>query len=1011
MVTSDIDILFSRLQHALAFLLLAFVPYMAVAQQPIIPPDSLSSPTGLQEEETLLQSKVRLNVRGTVFENQSLKPLPDATIKLVDKNGKLVSGALTKENGQYVLPAVPAGTYTLRVSFMGYKEQSFVVTLPEKAGNFKVNDVLMREETTLMAEAVVEGKMPEMTVVDDTVMYNADAFKLPEGSLVEDLVKKLPGVEQDDDGGFTWNGKKVTQVLVDGKEFFGQNMEMTLKNLPADIVDKVKAYDRKSDRARITGIDDGEERTVLDLTIKKNKKRGWLGNFEGGYGTEDRYSGRTNVNRFVGDQKFSFVGNVGNTSGNGLTDNQSVGFTMNYEKKKKLELNGGVNANFSQGENESSSSTQSFVNKNSAFSNGHSQGSNFNRAASANYKVEWKPDTMTNIIFRPSFNVGDRGSSSRNENATFRQNPYEHEGITDPLAQIMELPKSARVNHRINMGHNSSSNVSGQLSFQINRKLKKPKRNLTLNANASMGHSDSEGDNFTHVDYYRLKAKGGGDSIYHKAQYNTTDNKQRNVSASLAYNEPLTNNLFLQLTYQYSYSFTDNDRVVSTIFDPYNVQWGVDYDNYRSFRTQAPADTAQCNYTTNHYQTHNTNVQLRLNRTQYRLTAGVRVAPQINEVDYTKGFKHHDVRRTVLNASPTLNFKYSFSRQESLEVRYNGETGRLNITDLIPDTLNNASPLNIRLGNPGLKPSFTQSFDANYNRSVPKLQRSLAVNTSFRTTQNSVSNMTQYNDETGGRVTRPENINGNWSGNASVNFNTAFRRNQHFHMNTNTQGSLTNALAYVYISAEKATRKNRTRGLNASESLRFSYRNNWLELNVNSSFRYHHSSSTNTSAANLDTYRYTYGGGAQVQAPWGMTFNMDVNQASRRGYSDASMNTDELLWNFSVSQRLLPKKNLIISLRAVDVLDRRAEVNRNITATARTDTRSRNIHSYYMLSANYRFATFGGRRGGGNARMSGQGGAKRGGAQGNVQRGGQGNLQRSGQGNSARSGQGPRRNR
>jgi len=970
------DISFPLLRHSLALLLLVLVPCVAVAQQPLAPSDSLSASAGLSEDEIPLQGKARLNVRGTVFENQSLKPLPDATVKLTDKNGKLVAGALTKENGQYVLPAVPAGTYTLRVSFMGYQEQTFAVTLPEKAGNFKVNDVLMREATTMMTEAVVEGQMPEMTVVDDTVMYNADAFKLPEGSVVEDLIKKLPGIEVDENGKYTWNGKEISQILLDGKEFFGRNMGMTLQNLPADIIDKIKAYDRKSDRARDTGIDDGEEHTVLDLTVKKDKKRGWLGNFEGGYGTEDRYRGRTMVNRFIGEQKYSFVGNVGNNEGNGMTDHQSVGFTMNYDKKgpdnkDKLELNGGVNANFSQGQREATSSTQSFVNTSSAFSNGHSQSDNFSRAVEANYKVEWKVDSMTKISVHPTFNYNESGLSSRSDNATFRKDPFEFEGITDPLAQIMELPKSARVNHRVNMNHSASSSISGNLNARVTRRMKKDGRNITLDFDAGIGANESDGDNFSHVDYYRIKAKGGGDSIYHKAQYNDADNKQRNVRTKLSYNEPLADRLFLQLSYQYSYNFRDNNRTVSTIFDPYNVQWGVDYDNYRDFRSQAPADTAQCNYTTSHYQSHMTNVQLNLIRTLFRMTVGVDVTPQFNEVNYTKGYKHHEVKRHVVNAAPTLNFRYRFSRQESLDVRYRSQTGQPTITDLIPDTLNNTNPLNVRLGNPGLKPSFTQTFNANYNRSVPKLQRSLAATASFNTTQNSVSNMTQYDDETGGRVTRPENINGNWSGNVGVNFNTAFRRNQHFHFNTNSQGSMTNSLAYVYISKEKATRKARTRGLNASESVRFSYRNDWLDVNLNSSFRYHHSSSTNTNASKLDTYRYTYGGGVQVQMPWGMTCNMDITQASRRGYSDASMNTDELLWNFSLSQRLLPKKNLVISLRAVDVLDRRAEVTRNITATARTDTRTRNIHSYYMLSVNYRFGQFGG-KGKGKAKAAGK---------------------------------------
>ena len=994
-----------RVLSLFLFSLLALLLTPARAQEPVIPNDS----AGLQDDDESLKSKVKVNVRGTVYENQSLKPMPSATVKLMDKNGKLIAGAVTKDNGQYLLPNIPSGTYNLRVSFMGYKEQSFTVTLPEKPGNFKVSDVMMREEATMMSEAIVEGQLAEMTVVDDTVMYNADAFKLPEGSMVEDLIKKLPGIEQDENGGYTWNGKQINQVLVDGKEFFGRNSDMTLKNLPAEIIDKVKAYDRKSDRARITGIDDGEERTVLDLAIKKNRKQGWMANAEGAYGTADRYRGRVNVNRFFGEQKYSVVGNAGNTEGNGLSDNQSAGFTMNYEKenkkeKKGLELNGTVNANFSQGENESSSSTQSFVNTSSAFSNGHNEGDNYNRAIEFRYKLEWKPDSMWNIQVTPSFNLRANGSSSMGENATFKSDPYEQEGITDPLAQILEIPKSQRVNHRVNRNHNSGSNTSGNLSVQINRKFQKQGRNINLNINEGIGSNKSDGDSYSQVDYYRLKAWDGGDSIYHKSQYNDTHNKDRNISANISYNEPIGDRIYLQASYQYSYQFRDNNRTVSTIFDPLNEMFGVDVDNYRSFRPMASPDTAQCNYTTRHYQNHRANLQFRMNRTQYRLTAGINVTPQISELNYTKGFKHYDVDRSVVNAAPTLNFLYRFSRQEELDIRYGSETGQPEISDMIPDTLNNANPLNIRLGNPGLKPSFTQRMSANYRRSVTELQRAITVNASFNTTQNSVSSMTQYDDETGARVTRPENINGNWNGNVSLNFNTAFRRDKHFHVNTNSQANLTNARSYVYVSKEKATRINRTRGINANQSLRFSYRNDWLEVNLNSSFRYHHSSSTNTSASNLDTYRFTYGGDTQVQAPWGMTFNFRISQESRRGYSDASMNTDELIGSFTVSQRLLPKRNLTISLRAADIFNQRAEVNRNVSSTARVDTRSRNIHSYYLFSLNYRFNRFGGRAGRGRGMDGGpqnfdrnnrddngnrQGGA-RGGNGGNGPRGGNG---------------------
>ena len=353
----------------------------------------------------------RVNVRGTVFENQTLTPMEGAAVKLYNAKDSMIAGALTAENGRFLLPNIRAGKYTIKVSYMGYKEQVFAVTLPERSGNFKVSDIMMREEATMMKEAVIEGKLAELTVVDDTVMYNADAFKLEDGAMVEELIKKLPGIVEEEDGSYTFNGKNISQILVDGKEFFGNNRNMVLQNLPAEIVDKVKAYDKKSDRARITGIDDGEEKTVLDLSIKKNRKRGFFGNLDGAYGTKERYNGRLNLNRFIGDQKFSLIGNGNNTNGNGMTDNQSVGATMNWQNKV-IELNGSINGNFRQQSNESFSNSQNFEIKNSAYTNSHNWSSGDNKNFGFQYRVEWKPDSTWNILFRPEFSYGKNNTNS-----------------------------------------------------------------------------------------------------------------------------------------------------------------------------------------------------------------------------------------------------------------------------------------------------------------------------------------------------------------------------------------------------------------------------------------------------------------------------------------------------------------------------------------------------------------------------------------------------------------------
>lgn len=931
--------------------------------------------------EAQTDSVAVLNVRGMVYDNQSFDPLEGAQVRLYRSDTIQVAGAVVAKNGQFVLPGITTGTYTLAVTFMGYKDQRFSLTLPKKSGNYRVKDVLMREDAKVMAEAVVEGKLPEMTVVDDTVMYNADAFKLQDGALVEELIKKLPGVVQNDDGSYSWNGKQITQFLVDGKEFFGNNREVILRNLPAEIVDKVKAYDRKSDYARITGVDDGEERTVLDLAIKKNRKRGWFGNIDAGYGTHDRYSGRVMVNRFVGDQKFSVYGNGNNTQGNGLTDNQSAGATMNIQKPRKvaegerppreplLELNGSINGNFSQGKNESWSNSQSFENKNAAYTNSWNRGKNDSKGLSFNYRVEWRPDTMTNILIRPNFSWNTSGSRSWSESAVFQDDPYQYS--SDPLADYKTLSDLIGVNHRLGRNHSESQNLNVGGSVQVNRRLAKPGRNVTLNADASYGHSQSESQSYSQVDYYQILAVTGDDSVYHKIQYNDAPSKNRNVSTRLSYTEPIGRQMFLQVSYQYNRRFNDRRREVSSVFDP--MPDGVLPDNYRQWQSYAVPDVAQCNYTTNVYQNHDIRMQLRMNRTLYRLTIGATLQPQVNSVDYNKGGKHYDVRQSVFNASPNINFRYMFSRQEQLEFRYNGNTGQPSITDLIPDTLSNADPLNIRLGNPALKPSFTHNMQASYRRSVNDKQRTSALNLQFRTTQNSTTNRTEYNDVTGGRISQPVNVNGNWNGSASFNFNTALGEEKFWRINLNTNSSATNAVGYVYQKETQQTVKNRTRGVNASQSLRLSYRRDWetmysLEVSTNGNIGYNHSHNTNSSASQLDTYRFSYGGSLNLQFPWGMSLWTDISEQSRRGYADHAMNTNQLIWNASISQRLLKKKTLTLSIRYNDILRQRDNISRNVSATARTDSRNDAIHSYVLFSVNWRFGRFGGARGQGRMR-------------------------------------------
>lgn len=948
-----------------------------------------------------------LNVRGVVYDSQTLQTLPGAQVKIAKEDGTLVAGAATNDKGQYVLQKIPTGTYRLNISYIGYKSQNFTLALPKKSGNFKVNDVLLRENATMMAEAVVEGKLAEMTVVDDTVVYNADAFKLPDGAVVEELIKKLPGITIDDDGNYVFNGKTVSQFLVDGKEFFNGNRDLILKNLPADIVQQVKAYDKKSDRARITGIDDGQEQTVLDLIIKPDKKKGWFGNVEGGYGSHQRYTGRLNVNNFKGDNKFAIVGNGNNTGGNGMNDNQSGGLTMNIQKKK-IELNGSVNGNFSQSESQSWSNSQNFELSSPKFNNNHNWSGNNNNNFSFQYRIEWRPDSSWNVLFRPELSWSKGSSHNDSESAQFSENPYDYD--SDPLASWRRLEDNYNIgiNHRRSTSHNSNKRLNASGSLQINKRLAKAGRNITLNLNGGYGNTKTESDNYSQTDYLQsvrqqlildgqiqrdelgqiLYGDWVEDSVYHKVQFNNNPQNNHNFSAQLGYSEPIANQTYLQFNYRFNYRYTDNRRNIQAIYDNFYDDYGmfvmppfgdgagmININNYRDYygSNYVKEDTLQMGYTTNRNIDQELNAQLRMNRTKYELTVGANVRPQYNKVDNVRGKDGRNMNlhtsRTVWNASPNINFRYKFSRQETFNFRYNGSSSQPNITDMVEGVLSDNDPLNIRYGNPNLKPSFSHNINSDYRRTVVDAQRTNSVNFQFRVTQNSTTQKTEYNETTGGRVSQPVNVNGNWSGQLSYGFNTALGEAKHWRISNDMSGNFGNNIGYQYNSKEKETVKTRTNTTNLRESLRLTYRHDWesgwqLEATTGGNARYNINRSTNPNAQNLNIWNFGGSFNTHLTFPWGMQFNTDISVTKRAGYTNSAANDTRAIWNASISQRCLPKRILTLTLRAVDILNQRDNINRSVGATSISDSQSEMVSSYILFTANLRFGKFGGRSGG-----------------------------------------------
>src|SRR5574344_1323583 len=396
------------------------------------------------------------NVSGTILEDETNEVVIAATVRILSlPDSSMVAGAATTTDGSFNIKKVKAGKYALKITYIGYRTRVLELDLTNKKDkNVELGYMYIIPDSKMMKEVTVRANAAQVQVKGASLVYNASAYRVPEGSVLEDLIKKLPGAKVDENGNITINGKTMKKILVEGKEFFLDDPNMALKNIPTNMIDKIKTYDRKSDFARVTGIDDGEEETVLDLTVKKGMNNGWFGNFDAGYGTEDRWSNRITVNRFTDNSQYTLTGGANNTGdmgfgggggrggwggrgGGGLRNSKNVGF--NFAKDtEKLEAGGSVRYNYNGNDTQNWSSTKSFVTERGSFSNSHSANRSGANNWNANFRMEWRPDSMTNIIFRPSGSFTKNKGYSNNSSATFNDDP--NPLTDDPLNNAIDNP-------------------------------------------------------------------------------------------------------------------------------------------------------------------------------------------------------------------------------------------------------------------------------------------------------------------------------------------------------------------------------------------------------------------------------------------------------------------------------------------------------------------------------------------------------------------------------------------
>ena len=934
-------------------------------------------------------------VRGTVVEQDTQEAIIQATAALLSGE-KVIANAVTNTEGGFSIKA-PEGSYTLQVTYVGFKTYTKKITLKDK--DYHAGTIKLEPDAIMLKGATVTARAQKVTLKADTFVYNANAFRTPEGSVAEELVRRLPGAEISDDGSIKINGKQVKKILVDGKEFMTGDTKTAMKNLPTNIIDRIKAYDQQSDLARVSGIEDGEEETVLDFGIKAGMNKGIMANADLAAGTKNRYAGRifggvmkdnmkvflmTNANN-TNDMGFPGGGGGGRFGGarQGLTANKMVGLNLNYENTGKLKLDGSVRWNHSDGDVFSKSSTENFFSgTTSSFGNSLSQRYSRSNSWNGQMRLEWQPDSMTNIMFRPNVSYNSNDGENTSENATFDKNPYDY--ATDPLASVMEIAEKYGIvkNYSLQDGvsYSDSKNIRGMLQF--NRRLNNSGRNITLqlNGNWSDGTSKSISNNFSEL-FQVMNSLGIGDSTYQTNRYSLTPEDRWGYSARLTYSEPIMRQVYLQFSYTYQYSYSKSDKKTYSLTDVDYTDIVPQYRNWDAYlvRLVNPLDYYEDKNLSrmSEYKNYNhtAEVMLRIVRKSYNFNVGFQVLPQKSHFIQDYQGIHADTTRTVTNFTPTLDFRWKKSATGQLRFTYRGRSQQPSMSDLL-DIVDDSDPLRITRGNPGLKPSFTQSFQLFYNDYFQKHQRAVMTFVNFSTTSNSVANKTTLNTETGGTITRPENINGNWNGNLGFMFNTAVDSAAFFNVNTFTNLSYNHNVGFVSINSLSDSEKSVTNSLGINERLAGSYRNEWLEIEINGGLNYTRSRSELQPNNNLDTWQFTYGGMIGITAPWGTALTTNLNMQSRRGYADNSMNTNELIWNAQLSQSFLKGNALTISLQLYDILHEQSTFSRTITALSRNDTEYNAITSYGMVHVIYRLNLFGGRGafGGGRGGFGGPGG-------------------------------------
>ncbi len=889
------------------------------------------------------------NVTGTVKDSIG-EPMIEATIRLLSaKDSSFVKGGTTNLNGRFTLSDVKQGSYIVQASYIGYNNAYANVKVG--TGNASVK-LVMKESTIMLKEMVVTGVKAEITVKEDTIEYNAGSYKTQPNAVMEDLLKKLPGVEVDSDGKITAGGKEVKKILVDGEEFFSDDPKVASKNLPVEMIDKLQVIDRKSDLARLTGVDDGEEETVINLTVKEGMKNGWFGVVNAGYGTDDRYAVDFNVNRFWNSNQLVFLGNFNNVNqlgftdsngnrfrrfggSNGITTSQSFGVNFNVGKSDKtLRVGGDVMYSHTDQYSRQRQERMYTFEDSTSYVSTRSRTEDKGHNVRGDFRVQWKPDSNTTVEFRPRFSLNFNDSESSDSSNT----------------RAGDIDRSL-VTRSINTGNSSgkSYEAGGDLWFNHNVKSH-PGRSYSAALEYSFSNVREKDYSFSWNRFYSLMMADNPDSIVDEFTNNHTWSNR--VGGRLSWTEPIgdvKNGRFITVSYRATYRFNNADK---NVFDyPYQMV-GTYPDNYpeRIPGVELEWNDTLSNQFRNDFFTQRLQVGFRQVTKFINLDVGVALVPSMSRSKDLIRSERNIPERWVWNFAPYMRFRYKASKSRSMNIDYRGNASEPSLTQLQP-VADYSNPMRVVVGNPDLKPSFSHNLRVRFQDFDVNTQRSIMAMFNVNMTQNSIVSKTTFNDVTGGQVTTYTNVNGNWGADLFSMVSLPFR-NKNWQFNANVMGRYNQSIGF------NNGVRNRNSSFNVNPSIALAFRPEDWDLEIRPYYGLQTTHNSVQQNSNMEIHSY----GGRFSGTWyssfGLVLSTDLSYSNATGYSQG-YDPSQWMWNASIAYQFLRDKSATIAIKGYDLLQQQKNVRRTSTGNYTDDIEYNSLTRYFMCTLSYRFNTFG----------------------------------------------------